>query len=70
VCSCNRRTRGELLRAIRANGLGTVPEVARATAATTGCGSCAGDVEELLAGFAGGTNGAPGARKLEPDHVE
>ena len=48
VCSCNAVTRGELCDAIAGDGLSTVTEVARSTRATTGCGSCTADVEELL----------------------
>jgi ferredoxin-nitrate reductase len=49
VCSCNNVTHGEIEKAIRAGGLTTLSEVARVTRASTGCGSCAGDVECLLA---------------------
>jgi len=49
VCSCNSVTQGEIDSAIRAGGLTTVPDVARVTRASTGCGSCAGDVERILA---------------------
>ena len=49
LCSCNRRTRGQVMEAIRSDGLSSVAEVARATDATTGCGSCTGEVEDLLA---------------------
>jgi ferredoxin-nitrate reductase len=49
VCSCNSVTRGEVTAAIRAGGLSTLAQVARATRASTGCGSCAGDVEAILA---------------------
>jgi len=50
LCSCTRKTRGEVLGAIRGDGLATLAEVARATGASTGCGSCAGEVEQLLGG--------------------
>jgi NAD(P)H-nitrite reductase large subunit len=56
--------------AFRSQNLSTVPEVARATAATTGCGSCAGEVEELLAGFASGGDANASTQTLEPAHVE
>ena len=45
VCTCNQVTAG----AIRDSGVRTVAEVALATRATTGCGSCRGVVEGLLA---------------------
>jgi len=54
VCSCNSVTRGELCDAISDDGLSTVAEVARSTRATTGCGSCTSDVEELLRTVDGG----------------
>ncbi|MGI8430089.1 MAG: molybdopterin-dependent oxidoreductase [Solirubrobacteraceae bacterium] len=49
VCSCNTVTRGTIESAIAANGLTTVTAVGRATRASTGCGSCACDVEAILA---------------------
>jgi ferredoxin-nitrate reductase len=48
VCSCNAITRGSILEAIRGGGLTSVAQVARATRASTGCGSCSRDVEGLL----------------------
>jgi len=48
VCSCNCVTRGAIDTAIRAGGLSTLTDVARITRASTGCGSCAGDVERIL----------------------
>lgn len=45
VCTCNHVSAG----AVRACGVRTVAEVALATRATTGCGSCRGLVEGLLA---------------------
>jgi ferredoxin-nitrate reductase len=48
VCSCNAVSRGEIDRVIAANGLTTVEQVANATRASTGCGSCAGDVQAIL----------------------
>jgi len=47
ICSCNGVTRGALRAAIRAGGLTDVAQVANATRATTGCGSCAPDVARL-----------------------
>jgi NAD(P)H-nitrite reductase large subunit len=49
VCSCNNVTKGEIVRAIRARALSTVVEVGNATRAATGCGSCARDVQAILA---------------------
>jgi ferredoxin-nitrate reductase len=48
VCSCNAVTRAEIDDAIRARALRTVAQVGNATRATTGCGSCARDVQALL----------------------
>jgi ferredoxin-nitrate reductase len=49
VCTCNGVTRGAIESAIAANGLTSLTAVSRATRAATGCGSCAGDVERLIA---------------------
>jgi len=65
VCSCNRRTHGEILSAVRSEDLRTLAEVAKATAATTGCGSCTGEVEDILAGFSSDTEDRSGAREFE-----
>jgi ferredoxin-nitrate reductase len=48
ICSCNAVTREEIDRAIVAKGLTTVEQVANATRASTGCGSCAADVRTIL----------------------
>jgi ferredoxin-nitrate reductase len=50
VCSCNAVTRGAIVNAIRFGKLKTLAQVAQATRASTGCGSCSGDVQALLAG--------------------
>lgn len=52
VCSCNAVTAGEIQAAIRRDGLTTVAQVGRSTRATTGCGGCLADVEELLSAAA------------------
>jgi ferredoxin-nitrate reductase len=49
VCSCNAVTVGEVQAAIRRDGLTTVAQVGARTRATTGCGGCGADVQELLA---------------------
>nr|MBA3300696.1 (2Fe-2S)-binding protein [Thermoleophilaceae bacterium] len=49
LCSCNAVTCGQLDDAIRARALTTVAEVGTATRAGTGCGSCAPDIERVLA---------------------
>ena len=52
LCSCNAVTAGEVQAAIRRDGLTTVAQVGLRTRATTGCGSCAGDVQTLLSRIA------------------
>jgi ferredoxin-nitrate reductase len=48
VCSCNVVTVGDVQKAIRRDGLTTVAQVGLRTRATTGCGGCSRDVQELL----------------------
>jgi ferredoxin-nitrate reductase len=48
VCSCNAVTVGEVQTAIRRGGLHTVAQVGVVTRATTGCGGCTADVQQLL----------------------
>ena len=48
VCSCNVVTVGEVQAAIRRDGLRTVAQVGLRTRASTGCGGCAADVQQLL----------------------
>jgi ferredoxin-nitrate reductase len=54
LCSCNAVTVGEVQAAIRRDGLRTVAQVGLRTRATTGCGGCAGDVQQLLDAAAAG----------------
>jgi ferredoxin-nitrate reductase len=49
ICSCNAVTVGEVQAAIRRDGLTTVAQVGARTRATTGCGGCGADVQQLLA---------------------
>jgi ferredoxin-nitrate reductase len=49
VCSCNAVSRATIDRAIVAGSLTTLEQVAHATRASTGCGSCAGDVVSIIA---------------------
>jgi nitrite reductase (NADH) large subunit len=67
VCNCHGVTKGEIVAAIRDNGCLSRGRVAECTRATTGCGSCAGLVDELVAAVAGGTG--PSAPKA-PTKVE
>jgi len=48
LCSCNAVTVGQAQAAIRRDGLTTVAQVSARTRASTGCGGCAGDVQQLL----------------------
>ena len=48
VCPCISLTRGEIMDAIKEQGLHTVEEVSRATQAGTVCGACVPDIEEIL----------------------
>jgi len=48
LCSCNAVTVGEAQAAIRRDGLSTVAQVSARTRASTGCGGCAADVQQLL----------------------
>ena len=54
LCSCNAVTVGEVQVAIRRDGLRTVAQVGLRTRATTGCGGCAADVQQLLDAAAAG----------------
>jgi nitrite reductase (NADH) large subunit len=47
VCFCHNVTEGELLAAIRA-GARTLEQIQAQTCASTGCGGCQCEVEELL----------------------
>jgi NAD(P)H-nitrite reductase large subunit len=49
VCCCHGVTVGELREAIERDGLETVADVGASTRATTGCGSCRVEMQELLA---------------------
>jgi ferredoxin-nitrite reductase len=49
ICNCNSVTKGELASAILEKGCISRQQIAECTRATTGCGTCAGLVEELLA---------------------
>jgi NAD(P)H-nitrite reductase large subunit len=48
ICNCMSVTRGEIVDAIRQNGLTTVEEVGDATNAGTGCGGCQELIQEIL----------------------
>jgi len=65
ICRCNTVTKGAIVEAFRA-GADTVPAVAEATRATTGCGSCAGAVDGLCAWLRSAEPSSPAAEP-EPD---
>ncbi len=65
ICNCNSVTKGTILCAIREKNLTTREAVADCTQATTGCGSCAQLVDDLLAGVKTG-GGGNAARPLPP----
>ncbi|MEK7286551.1 MAG: FAD-dependent oxidoreductase [Nitrospirota bacterium] len=50
ICNCNNVTKGTILEAIKEKGLKTREQVGACTLASTGCGSCAQLVDDLLAG--------------------
>jgi len=54
LCSCNVVSVGEVQAAIRRDGLTTVAQVSARTRASTGCGGCAADVQQLLDAAAAG----------------
>jgi nitrite reductase (NADH) large subunit len=53
VCNCHGVTKGDIVAAIRDKGCASRGRVAECTRATTGCGGCAGLVDELVAAIAG-----------------
>jgi nitrite reductase (NADH) large subunit len=55
VCDCNGVCKGEIMRAVSQEGLGSVQDVMRVTRAGTGCGSCKPLVVELVS-LAGGSD--------------
>ncbi|HEX7291149.1 MAG TPA: nitrite reductase large subunit NirB [Conexibacter sp.] len=59
VCNCNGVCKGDIVGAIRAQGLGSTQEVVAVTRAGSGCGSCKGLVRELLAIERGGAGEEP-----------
>jgi nitrite reductase (NADH) large subunit len=59
VCNCNGVCKGDVVGAIRAQGLGSTQEVVAVTRAGSGCGSCKPLVRELLALERGGASEEP-----------
>ena len=48
VCVCMGIYKSEIVQAIRENGLTTVDEVSETTEAALACGSCCGEIEDIL----------------------
>ncbi|MBI4352999.1 MAG: NAD(P)/FAD-dependent oxidoreductase [Candidatus Omnitrophica bacterium] len=53
ICGCIGVTKGQIVAAIRQNGFKSVSEVKACTKASSGCGTCAGLVQEILKAVAG-----------------
>lgn len=53
ICGCIGVSKGQIITAIRENGFKTVSQVKACTKASTGCGTCAGLVQEILVGVIG-----------------
>jgi nitrite reductase (NADH) large subunit len=48
VCGCNGVSKGQIIKAIKEQGLFTLDDVRKCTKASGGCGSCTGLVEQIL----------------------
>ena len=68
ICNCNSVTKGAILSAIKEQGCKTREAVATCTQATTGCGSCAQMVDDLLVGP--GKPSAPAVTAAHPSRME
>lgn len=66
VCNCNRVTKGTIVKAIQEKGFTRREEVAFFTRASTGCGSCAQLVEDLVSLHSPQPRNAPGAAIGQP----
>ncbi|BCB27643.1 nitrite reductase large subunit [Sulfurimicrobium lacus] len=65
VCGCNGVCKGDIVKAIKLNGLFTVDDVKKHTKAASSCGSCTGLVEQILASTLGGDySPAPAAKSM------
>ncbi len=63
VCGCNGVCKGDIVKAIREQGLFTLEDVRKHTKASSSCGSCTGLVEQILAFTAGGDYSAAPKKK-------
>jgi nitrite reductase (NADH) large subunit len=65
VCGCNGVCKGDIVKAIKLNGLFTLDDVKKHTKAASSCGSCTGLVEQILASTLGGDySPAPAAKSM------
>ncbi len=63
ICGCNGVTKGEIVTAIKEQGLFTLEDVRAVTKASASCGSCTGLVEQILASVLGGDYSAAPSEK-------
>ncbi|HHN67333.1 MAG TPA: NAD(P)/FAD-dependent oxidoreductase, partial [Thermopetrobacter sp.] len=63
ICGCNGVCKGEIVTAIKEQGLFTLSDVRKVTKASASCGSCTGLVEQLLASTLGGDYSAAPSEK-------
>src|SRR3990172_6966641 len=66
VCNCNNVTQGAIVKAIQQKGFTSREEVALFTRASTGCGSCAQRVEDLVSAHSSKQTDAQGAVRGQP----
>ncbi|MGD8576654.1 MAG: nitrite reductase large subunit NirB [Thiohalophilus sp.] len=66
VCDCNGVCKGDIVNAIRNEGLFTLDDVKKHTKASSSCGGCTGLVEQILATTIGGDYTAPEKKPLCP----
>ncbi len=64
VCDCNGVCKGDIVNAIRSEGLFTLEEVKKHTKAGASCGGCNGLVEQILSATVGGEYSAPEKRPI------
>ena len=55
VCGCNGVSKGQIVKAVKEQGLFTVDDVKKCTKAASSCGSCTGLVEQILMNCLGST---------------
>ncbi|MET0048697.1 MAG: nitrite reductase large subunit NirB [Sedimenticola sp.] len=64
VCDCNGVCKGDIVNAIRSDGLFTLDEVKKHTKAGASCGGCTGLVEQILSATVGGEYTAPDKKPM------